>query len=80
MIATVEEWSRVLSTLGSIMYSRDCPLHAELVLWAEQLEKLATNYPNSTCFCEYLNNIDCQKQRCGALEIETSPMHVKTPM
>ncbi len=31
-IVSAEKRSRVLSTLGSIMYSRDCPLHAEPVL------------------------------------------------
>jgi hypothetical protein len=51
----VEERSRVLSTLGSIMYSRNCPLHVKLVLWVEQqFEVLATNYPDSTHFFEYL--------------------------
>jgi hypothetical protein len=55
-IISVEKRSRVLSTLGSIMYSRDYPLHAKPILWAkQQLEKLAPNYPNLTHFCEYLN-------------------------
>jgi hypothetical protein len=55
-IANVEEKSRVLFALGSIMYSKDCPLHVEPVLWAEQqLEKLETHYFDSTHLCEYLN-------------------------
>ncbi len=45
------------------MYSQDCPLHVEHVLGAEQLEKLATNHPNSTRFCEYLNQHWLQKAK-----------------
>jgi hypothetical protein len=55
-IVIAEKRSRVLFALGSIMYSQDCPLHAEPVLWAkQQFEKLAPDYPNLTHFCEYLN-------------------------
>ncbi len=55
-IVNAEKKPRVLSALGNIMYSRDCPLHAKPILWAkQQLEKLELNYINLTRFWEYLN-------------------------
>jgi hypothetical protein len=72
-IASVERRSRVLSALGSIMYSRDCPLHAKPILWAKQLGKLAPNYINLTHFCEYLNQHWLPKARMWCIGNQNIP-------
>jgi hypothetical protein len=39
------------------MYSQTCALDHDLVLWAQQqIDIMATNYPNAPCFIAYLKD------------------------
>jgi hypothetical protein len=56
-ITSAEDQTKVLSTLGKIMYSQACPLDHELVLWAQlQIDIMATNYPNASSFIAYFKD------------------------
>jgi hypothetical protein len=56
-ITSLEDQTKVLPTLGKIMYSQACPLDHELVLWAKlQIDIMPTNYPNASSFIAYLKD------------------------
>jgi hypothetical protein len=48
IFGSAKDQTKVLSTLGKIMYSQDSPLDHDYVLWAQlQIDIMATNYPNA---------------------------------
>jgi hypothetical protein len=56
-IPTMEDRTKVLSSLGQIMYSKACPLDHDLVLWVHlQIDIMTTKYRNASRFIEYLRD------------------------